>query len=61
MAIQINVRHDIRKLTEHLTWLQKEQIPYATAVAINATLKQAQPAVQAEMRGGFGRPKPRAL
>ena len=48
MAIRIDVRHDIRKLTEHLTWLQKEQIPYATALAINSSLKLAQPAVQAE-------------
>lgn len=59
--IRIDVRHDIRKLTEHLTWLQKEEIPYATSVAINESLKKAAPAVQAEMRQVFDRPTPWTL
>jgi hypothetical protein len=61
MAIVINVKHDIKKLTEHLTWLQKEQIPYATAVAINACLAQIKPAVQAEMLDVFDKPTPYTL
>lgn len=61
MAMVINVRHDIKKLTEHLTWLQKEQIPYATALAINESLKKAAPAVKAEMQQVFDRPTPWTL
>jgi len=61
MAIVINVKHDIKKLTEHLTWLQKEQIPQATAWAINACLAKVKPAVQAEMRAVFDKPTPYTL
>lgn len=61
MAIVIDVRHDMKRLTEHLTLLQKEEIPYAAAVAINACLNKIQPAVQAEMRSVFDRPTPYTL
>lgn len=59
--MQIDVRHDLEDLKRTLSNQQKEQVPYATSLAINACLKKSQQAVKSEMQRVFDRPTPYTL
>lgn len=56
MTFQIDIKHDLRELKQTLTRIEKENLPYATALALNESMKAAQPAVVAEMQRVFDRP-----
>lgn len=56
--IDISVRFDVKALNKKLDALASKQLPFATAQAINATLKIAQEAERENMRKMLDRPTP---
>jgi hypothetical protein len=54
--IRINISADVAKLTRHLREIERKQIPFATAMALNATAKGAQSDVKARIPSIFDRP-----
>lgn len=59
--MKIDIRMDVEKLRRDMRIVQEKQIPFATSQAINACVKAAAPAVQAEMKSVFDRPTPWTL
>lgn len=53
-----NVKGDMKPITKHLKKVQKKQIPFASAQAINETLKQVVKAEQAQMHKKLDKPTP---
>lgn len=53
-----NIKGDLKPITKHLSKVQKKQIPFASANAINETLKQIVKAEQAQMPKKLDRPTP---
>lgn len=52
------MRVDVRPVTAWMTDIQKQQLPYASALALTRTAQYARRQVIAEMRRDFDRPKP---
>jgi hypothetical protein len=61
MPLVINVSSDLDKLTQDLDDLGKQQIPFATSLALNTTAALARVAVRGVMGQVFDRPKPFTL
>lgn len=59
--IEIRVDADIRAATRALNDVQRNQIPFAASLAINATAKAVQAALTQETRAKLDRPKPYTL
>jgi hypothetical protein len=53
-----NIKGDLKPITKHLTRLQKKQMPFAAATAINDTLKQVVKAEQMQIVKRLDRPTP---
>ena len=53
-----NIKGDLKPITKHLTKLQKKQMPFAAATAINDTLKQVVKAEQMQIVKRLDRPTP---
>jgi len=53
-----NVKGDLKPITKHLKRMQKKQIPFASAMAINDTLKQVVKAEQIQITKRLDRPTP---
>jgi hypothetical protein len=60
-VIIVNVQSDISGVLKKLEDLGKEQVPFATALAMTRTAQYAQQALAAEMSRVFDRPTPRTL
>lgn len=56
--MQISVAHTIDQLRGQLNTVQREQLPFATSLAINATAKKAQAAMPLVFERLLDRPKP---
>lgn len=54
--MKLDVRGDISQVTQHLSRLARDQVPFATSVAINRTLVFVRKKVQEEARRAFDRP-----
>jgi hypothetical protein len=54
--VQFDVRGDVSQVTRHLSSLAREQVPFATSLAINRTLLFARKKVQEEAKRVFDRP-----
>lgn len=59
--IVIDVRSDLSQAIAGLTRLEREQVPFATAVALTTVAKNAQANLVAEMQKVFDRPTPYTL
>lgn len=59
--IEISIRQDIKKTLAALDRLRKDQIPYATKEAINATAERVKSGIQNAMKQNFDRPTPWTL
>ena len=53
-----NVKGDLKPITKHLNRMQKKQMPFAAATAINDTLKQVVKAEQMQIVKRLDRPTP---
>ncbi|MCH7948392.1 MAG: hypothetical protein IIC66_11400 [candidate division Zixibacteria bacterium] len=58
MAMEISVKFDVKKLTRSLSRLQRKQIPFATAIALNDTAFQAKKLAVKAMPRFIDRPTP---
>jgi hypothetical protein len=58
--IETRVTFDMRELERSLTWIERRQLPFATMLALNETVKGGRLAVQKEMDRVFDRPTPYA-
>jgi hypothetical protein len=56
MISRISVKADISQITRKLSALEKEQVPYATAVALTRTAKFTQAALVKQMSSDFNEP-----
>ena len=56
--IQIDVRADLKRMTDRLTDVQKQQVPYATSVALNKTIRDLQQIEKSGMPEDIDRPTP---
>jgi hypothetical protein len=56
--VMFNIKGDLKPITKHLTKVQKKQIPFASAAAINETLKQVVKAEQMQITKRLDRPTP---
>lgn len=56
--IDIKADIDIREATRHLDNVQREQIPFATSVALNNAAAKSLPDMSREVRDSFDRPTP---
>lgn len=54
--ITITLKHNIADAVRRLNSLQREQVPFATSLAINTTAKQVKEALQGDIRRIFDRP-----
>lgn len=61
MANIISVDADIKATMRQLTGLARDQIPFATSVAINNLAKRGQEAIRNQMQAKLDRPKPYTL
>src|SRR5262245_39031822 len=59
--IRLDVRSNIKQLTQGLTQVQREQVPFATALALTRTAQVMQAAQITEMQRVFDRPTPFTL
>lgn len=59
--ITVDIRADISDAIKDLTRLEREQVPFATAVALTRTAKNAEALLKAEMARVFDRPTPFTL
>lgn len=59
--MKISIKHDLDRLTKTLTQIEREQIPFATAVALTKTAQKVQAATVNEMRTKFDRATPYTL
>ncbi len=57
-SLVFSVNHDINKLTERLTHVQKSQIPFATAHALNHTAFELQKVLREDAKKGLKNPTP---
>lgn len=57
----IDVTADVKAATRHLDRIAREQIPFATSVAVNNLAKRGQDAIRGAMQAKFDRPKPYTL
>lgn len=53
MPVSLGITVDTKAIEREFTKLQREQVPFATALAINNTLKRAQQAVRASLSTNF--------
>jgi hypothetical protein len=58
MTIAYTVRGDVSNITQHLSHLAKEQVPFATVLALTRTAKFAEAKVREEIPRVFDRPTP---
>ncbi len=56
--VGFTVEHDFGDLLKNATKLQKQQLPFATSVAMNNTLNKVKDAEEREIRDVFDRPTP---
>jgi hypothetical protein len=61
MTIELSIEADLEDAIKGLTKLEREQVPYATAVALTRTAKDSQADVAEQMRRVFDRPTPYTL
>ena len=54
--MQIQLKADTKKLTKHLSFIQKQQVPFATTVALNQVAFDARLAVQTALPKKLDRP-----
>ena len=54
--MQIQLKADTKKLTKHLSFIQKQQVPFATSNALNAVAFDARSAVQKALPQRLDRP-----
>lgn len=59
--IQVNVKSDLDKLTRGLSLMEREQVPFATALALTRTAQAAQARIKEELPRAFDRPTPLTL
>lgn len=59
--IRMNIRFDTREVKRYLTDLERNQVPFATAVALTRTGKRVQTSLIDEMKREFDRPTPWTL
>ena len=55
-TMQIQLKADTKKLTKHLSFIQKQQVPFATSVALNQVAFDARLAVQTALPKKLDRP-----
>ena len=54
--MQIQLKADTKKLTKHLSFIQKQQVPFATSIALNNVAFDARAAVQKALPQKLDRP-----
>jgi hypothetical protein len=54
--MQIQLKADTKKLTKHLSFIQKQQVPFATSNALNAVAFDARSAIQTALPNKLHRP-----
>ena len=54
--MQIQLKADTKKLTKHLSFIQKQQVPFATSNALNAVAFDARTAIQTALPKKLDRP-----
>lgn len=61
MTLEVSIEADLDEAIKYLTSLEREQVPFATALALTRVAKNAQSAVIEEMKDVFDRPTPFTL
>ena len=56
--MDINVRSDVKQATKQLNRIQRQQVPFATALALTRTAEDVQRAEQREIKKKIDRPTP---
>ncbi len=56
--MDISVKHDVKKLKREVTGIFRDQIPYATSVAINAVLENSREELRSALPKHLDRPTP---
>ncbi len=59
--VDVDVRADIADITRQLNWVQKQQVPFATMLALTWTAESTRERLKGEMRRVFDRPTPWTL